>query len=101
MHDTPGRHLFSAPARAFSHGCIRLDDPVHFASSILAYSTSVSEEMSYKKLSRLIGTRRESSVALPNHVSIYVTYITVRIDGPDVVLLGDVYGYDTIMMSRL
>src|SRR5690606_35103923 len=28
MHDTPQRHLFSRSARAFSHGCIRLGDPM-------------------------------------------------------------------------
>ncbi len=101
MHDTPVRHLFSAPTRAFSHGCIRLDDPIHFAASLLAHSTSSSEEKAYKRLSQLIGTKRESSVAFPHHVPIYVTYITVRMDGPDVVLLGDIYGYDGIMIPRL
>ena len=28
MHDTPDRHLFSRPDRAFSSGCIRLEKPM-------------------------------------------------------------------------
>ncbi len=101
MHDTPSRHLFASGTRAFSHGCIRLDDPVQFAASLLAYSTSINRETSYGKLSKLIATKRESSIFFPKQIPIYVTYITIKVDGGDVVLLQDIYGYDNIMIPRL
>ena len=35
MHDTPERFLFDKQARAFSHGCMRVQDPVRFAEILL------------------------------------------------------------------
>ena len=31
MHDTPERQLFNGPSRAFSHGCMRVQNPLHLA----------------------------------------------------------------------
>jgi len=36
LHDTPMKHLFEAPRRAFSHGCVRVQDPVALADFLLA-----------------------------------------------------------------
>lgn len=36
MHDTPSRSLFDRSARAFSHGCIRIEKPIELAEIILA-----------------------------------------------------------------
>jgi murein L,D-transpeptidase YcbB/YkuD len=35
MHDTPSKHLFAENVRAFSHGCIRVDQPIDFAEKLL------------------------------------------------------------------
>src|SRR6185369_7494412 len=35
LHDTPERALFASPARAFSHGCIRVADPARLAAWLL------------------------------------------------------------------
>ena len=35
MHDTPGRELFDEETRAFSHGCIRVEDPAGLAELVL------------------------------------------------------------------
>ena len=36
MHDTPERHLFGGGLRTFSHGCMRVQNPVRFAEVLLA-----------------------------------------------------------------
>lgn len=38
MHDTPVKHLFERDSRAFSHGCIRLQDPRGMAAAVLGTS---------------------------------------------------------------
>ena len=35
LHDTPSRSLFAQTDRAFSHGCIRVQDPLHFTELLL------------------------------------------------------------------
>ena len=35
LHDTPEKRLFSADKRAFSHGCMRVEDPTKFGEVIL------------------------------------------------------------------
>ncbi|MBD0864830.1 MAG: L,D-transpeptidase family protein [Rhodobacteraceae bacterium] len=40
LRDTPGTALFSQESRAYSHGCIRLADPVDFAYALLAVQSN-------------------------------------------------------------
>ena len=35
MHDTPAQQLFAQPRRDFSHGCIRVENPVELALWVL------------------------------------------------------------------
>jgi len=40
LHDTPSKHLFSQTRRAYSHGCIRVGDPVDLARELLRPQSS-------------------------------------------------------------
>ena len=37
MHDTPERHLFGGAVRTFSHGCMRVQNPIKLAEVLLAH----------------------------------------------------------------
>ncbi|MFX8546863.1 L,D-transpeptidase family protein, partial [Acinetobacter baumannii] len=37
MHDTPERNLFGGAVRAFSHGCMRVQNPMHLAEVLLTH----------------------------------------------------------------
>ena len=37
MHDTPSRELFDRDVRAFSHGCVRVQNPREFAQVLLGW----------------------------------------------------------------
>ena len=37
MHDTPEKHLFERAMRAFSHGCMRVQNPIRLAEVLLEH----------------------------------------------------------------
>src|SRR5690606_16584134 len=44
LHDTPSKSLFQRDARAFSHGCVRVMNPMDFADALLRYEETVSRQ---------------------------------------------------------
>ncbi|HLH10984.1 MAG TPA: L,D-transpeptidase family protein [Methylovirgula sp.] len=87
LHDTPSRHLFSAARRAFSHGCVRVDQPFEFAETVLG------PEWPQKRLKRLLGSE-EHYVYLPKPLPIHIEYFTAYVDdGGELQVRDDVYGY--------
>ena len=64
LHDTPSRALFSSEKRAFSHGCVRVDDPFLFAQAVLGKGWS---EQRIKKL--IGGKERYVNLARPLPIS--------------------------------
>ena len=94
LHDTPNRGLFSASKRAFSHGCVRVDDPFRFAGAVLPDWTS-------ERLRKLIG-KGERTIRLPEKLPVHLAYFTAYVDdGGTYRTLPDVYGYDNRMKAAL
>ncbi len=93
MHDTPQKELFNKPMRAFSHGCIRLQQPRDMAAAVLG--TDV--EHVAKKLKE-----GHSSEQVPQKIPVYVAYFTAWPD-PDgnVEYFDDVYDRDGHLTTAL
>ncbi|MFC6487722.1 L,D-transpeptidase family protein [Nitratireductor sp. GCM10026969] len=68
MHDTPAKHLFGRDTRAYSHGCVRLQDPRAMAAAVLETTTD--------DVAREIGTGRNGRRNLPKKIPVYVGYFT-------------------------
>ncbi|HEX8166114.1 MAG TPA: L,D-transpeptidase family protein [Beijerinckiaceae bacterium] len=73
LHDTPNRNLFSAQKRAFSHGCVRLDQPFRFGEFVLG------SEWTEARLRSLIG-KGERTIKLPQKIPVHLTYFTLMAD---------------------
>ena len=86
LHDTPNRRLFGADKRAFSHGCVRLDQPFRFGEFVLG------AEWNEARLKSLIG-RGERTIRLPQKVPVHITYFTLSVDEKgELRRLADLYG---------
>ena len=72
LHDTPAKKLFGREARAFSHGCIRLNDPFDFAYTLLKKQTRNPEAFFQERLA----TGRENVVELEQHIPVHLVYRT-------------------------
>ena len=96
LHDTPSKALFSTAKRAFSHGCVRVDQPFAFAESVLADAMAAGTHghWSEGRLEGMIGDK-ERYVNLPTPLPIHIEYFTASVDPAlgTVKLRDDIYGY--------
>ena len=94
MHDTPSRELFEKDMRAFSHGCVRVQDPRQFASVVLGMTP---EEVAAK-----VESRDSTTVRLKEKLPVHITYFTAWPDAAgNMVYFNDIYGRDrTLEIAR-
>jgi murein L,D-transpeptidase YcbB/YkuD len=89
LHDTPQRNLFAREERAFSHGCVRVDQPFALADALLG-----SMGFDEARLKSMIG-KGEKTVALQARLPVHLTYFTLSIDeNGQIRRFADIYGHD-------
>jgi L,D-transpeptidase YcbB len=87
LHDTPMRNLFAAERRAFSHGCVRVDQPFVLAQTLLG------PHWPEARLRGLVGGP-EHYVYLPKPLPIHIEYFTAYVDADGrLQVRDDLYGY--------
>jgi murein L,D-transpeptidase YcbB/YkuD len=90
LHDTPAKALFQQDYRAYSHGCMRVQDPWGFAAELLTHE----QGWSVASLKKLVGGP-EKYVTLPTKINVHITYFTAWVDETgDLQIRDDVYGHD-------
>ncbi len=98
LHDTPSKSLFSRDARAFSHGCVRVQKPMEFAYTLL----SLQEDDPEAAFKRALNTGRETQIDLASPVPVHIVYRTVWIDDAgEVQYRHDVYNRDRMVFDAL
>ncbi len=92
LHDTPSKALFNESSRAFSHGCIRVRNPVRLAEVLLGNDKSWDPAMVQNLIAK---GPEENEVLLDKPVPVHVTYFTAWVaDDGEVQTFGDVYGHE-------
>ncbi len=98
LHDTPAKSLFDRDSRAFSHGCIRLNDPFEFAYRLLERQTDDPRGLFQARLD----TGRETVVPLETHVPVHIVYRTAfTTPRGDLQFRRDIYGRDARVLDAL
>lgn len=92
LHDTKDRQLFALDKRAFSHGCIRLQNPEDLALYLLQERTGLSDQ----RIERLFKTEKpEQYIRLKKPVPLLVVYMTAWVDAElGIQFREDIYGKD-------
>ena len=98
LHDTPAKSLFQRDMRAFSHGCIRLQQPFDFAYTLLAYQSEAPEKLFKAKLNSGKETQVNLIRGLPVHI-VYRTAFSQAKGGMN--YRADVYGRDKKIWNAL
>jgi len=90
LHDTNAKHLFGKIKRAFSHGCIRVEDPELLAQVILQNDGRDSYQVD-----EFLASRHSKTVNLKQHLPVHLTYQTSWVDDSGKVQFrSDMYGHD-------
>ena len=91
LHDTPADNLFGKPTRAFSHGCIRVEEPETLAKYVLRDYPEWDEQSIFAAMRA--GTERH--VKLKQKVPVHIVYFTSWVDeNGGLHFQPDIYGYD-------
>ncbi len=95
MHDTPSKHLFKRNVRAFSHGCMRVRNPLKLAELVLQHDKGWERT----KIDVLISNGpKNNQITLNNKLQVHVTYFTVWIDDDGKpVTMKDIYGHEKLI----
>jgi L,D-transpeptidase YcbB len=100
QHDTPDKNLFAKEERAFSHGCMRVQNPDQYA-SVLLNITMPNERYTPEKIRSMYG-HSEIDLKFPTPIPVNITYQTAFVDDAGKLQFRkDVYGRDATMLSLL
>ena len=92
MHDTPSKSLFNASTRAFSHGCMRVRDPLKLAELVLAEDRGWTAGRVTAAVQR---GPKDNQINLTTKVPVHMTYFTAWVDDDGKVkTFGDIYGHE-------
>lgn len=94
MHDTPSKKLFKQSVRAFSHGCIRVEDPRRLAEIVLG--------MDGAQIDDLIASGKTQELSLNTPIPVHLAYFTAWPDeNGEMVYYSDIYKRDTRLEKAL
>ncbi|MHA6296948.1 L,D-transpeptidase family protein [Devosia sp. CAU 1758] len=97
LHDTPSKSLFSRSHRAFSHGCVRVQNPMEFADALMANEPNISRA----SLEAMFGPS-ERWVNPETQIPVHIAYFTLRVDADGTIRsYGDVYGHNEKLIAAM
>ena len=76
LHDTQSKQLFSESSRAFSHGCIRVENPMEFAEKLYASERSLPAS----KINEILASKKTQRIKMKKPVDVHLSYFTVWVD---------------------
>jgi len=100
QHDTPDKYLFKRDKRAFSHGCMRVENPLEYGTKLMSIEAP-EDHYTPAKFESMFGGN-EININFPKPIPVHLTYQTAFVDEDGKLQLReDVYGRDAKMISIL
>jgi murein L,D-transpeptidase YcbB/YkuD len=98
LHSTPAQALFAESRRDFSHGCVRVSDPVGLAQYVLRDSPEWTRD---KILAAMNGTQ-PTTVTLKNRIRVFILYGTaIATEKGSILFFDDIYRHDERLQKAL
>jgi murein L,D-transpeptidase YcbB/YkuD len=98
LHDTPSKTIFNETNRAFSHGCIRVQNPMKLAQYILRNNSNWTQE----KLQSGIEKKKTINIQIKPALPVYIVYFTAWIDNSgEINFRNDLYNLDSQLANEI
>jgi len=99
QHDTPTKHLFAHEERAYSHGCMRVQNPLKYGEVLLSIARP-GENWTEERLKKMYAGREENidfKVLIPVHI----IYNTAEVEDGKLIIRKDIYKIDAATIKAL
>jgi murein L,D-transpeptidase YcbB/YkuD len=101
QHDTPDKSLFGHEFRAYSHGCMRVQDPAKYAEVLLNIARP-HEHWTAEKIKSMFGSVEQDIQLQPSQVWVHLTYQTAFMDSVGKLQIRpDVYNLDSRTLAAI
>ena len=98
FHDTPSKGLFGRSARAFSHGCIRTENPLDLAALLLEDK----EGWDRARIDKVVDSAKMTTVTLDEPMTVFLLYWTAEVDADGIISFReDIYNRDGKIIDGL
>ena len=98
LHDTPSKSLFGETSRAFSHGCIRVENPIWLA----YYLAKTTKSWSNERIDEILETDQQTGIRITPTVPVYIVYFTAWVDDKGLLnFRNDVYQLDAKLANEI
>jgi L,D-transpeptidase YcbB len=94
LHDTPARGLFDKDVRAFSHGCIRVQQPAQLAQWVLGWSADSVE-------SAMDNEPNNKTVKIKEKIPVFIVYFTTFMTEEELHFGPDLYSRDDKLIAAI
>jgi len=100
QHDTPDKYLFEKQTRAYSHGCMRVQNPITYAEKLLSIELP-NQNYTEAKIKSMLGNN-ELNIDFPKPLPVHITYQTAFVDDAGKLeFRDDIYGIDARMLKAM
>ena len=101
QHDTNERFMFAREVRAYSHGCMRVQDPAKYAEVLLNIARP-SEHWTIEKVKRMFGGGEQDIQLQPAQIWVHLTYQSAFVDdNGKLQVRPDVYNLDSRTLAAI
>jgi murein L,D-transpeptidase YcbB/YkuD len=98
LHDTPHRELFVHSERAFSSGCIRVEDPLALAELVF----NNYEKYPRSELEKIVDSRKTQRISLSPKIPVIILYLTASVgEAGEPFFYKDIYDRDQKVLDAL
>jgi len=98
LHDTPSKGLFDESKRAFSHGCVRVENP----NKLLLHFLRNDKTWNQERIDAVIATNEEFGIQIKPTIPVYIVYFTSWVDYKGQLnFRNDIYNLDDQLANEI